>query len=646
MKQLFIILLCLSCISVSFGQRKKAGDDGMDSVFVKGRSFLILADSSLYVENDTLIILPDSIAVKLKKDESRRSEEFYGKIKEQLYKTKFTKRLYKIIFKDPGKPKGRKTPVASRGHNYDLFKGKTIDKVSIKKLDIFGTSINDTTRSSDNWWLKSANKLHTYTRGKVIRNNIFFKSGDKVDPDLIIDSERILRSLPFVRDSRIYLVPGESKDKVDAIVIVKDVWSLSFDGGASGPDEWDFALTERNLFGLGHELRNEINFDERNKPKAGYSATYAINNIKNTFITGQFNFVRSQDLDRTQLHVFRNFITPETKYAGGIQITNQNNLVERIEPDTILGFFAKFNNQDFWFGRSYQIDRTENARTNIQLAARFSRTRFLDRPFVSEDTNQLFFDSNLYLFSIGYSQRSYEKSSLILGYGRTEDIPEGMLYQLTFGRDANEFNTRGYIATKASKGGYLGRIGYVRPEVAIGGFIRQGKFEQGMLSFNMSYFSYLYRLKRLNFRQFFNLDYTIGIRRFNDELITINDESGIRGLNSVFLRGTRRLSFKSETVLFTPVYFFGFRMALFSFIDIAIVNGNSKTLFRNRFYQGYGLGFRFRNENLAFNTIQIRLAWYPKTPGDVSDYDLEFTGRTSLQIGDFDVREPEVLEFR
>lgn len=646
LKPLFVIILSIFSAVAVFSQQPVSQKDGIDSVFVRGRSFLILADSSLYVENDTIIVFPDSVAIKLKKDETHRSDEFYGKIKERLYKTKFTKRLYKLLFKEPKREEPKKAPTIVTGNKYDRFNGKTIDKIIVKKLEIFGTSINDTTKRSDNWWLKIGNKLHTYTRGRVIRNNIFFKTGDRVDPDLIVDSERILRALPFVRDSRIYLVPGESEDVVNAIVVVKDVWSISFDGDASGPDRWDFRLTERNLFGLGHELSNEISFSQQENPQAGYAATYTINNIKNTFITGRFNFVSSQNLDRTEVNIFRNFITPETKYAGGIRITNQNNLVQRVEPDEVVEFFSKFNNQDFWLGRSYAINRTDNARSNLQLAARYSRIRFLERPLVSEDSNQLFFDSDLYLFSVGYSRRSYEKSSLIVGYGRTEDIPEGALYEITVGRDINEFNSRNYIATKLSWGGYLGRVGYVRPEITVGGFIRSERLEQGVLNLNVSYFSNLYRWKRLNFRQFFNVDFKSGIRRFDNEFITINDDFGVRGLNSIFLRGTRRLSLQSETVVFTPIYFIGFRMAMFTFIDVAVVNNSSSRLFRNQFYQGYGVGFRFRNENLAFNTIQIRFAWYPNTPVDAVNYDFDATGTASLQIGDFDVREPAILEFR
>ncbi len=600
----------------------------------------------MYIERDTLILLPDSIATKLKKDETQRSDEFYGKLKERFYKSRFTKELYDLLFKDTSKKPAPSAPPVKPTSKYEQFTGQVIGRLIIKKLDIFGSSINDTTKHSDKWIIKAGNKLHVYTRGRVIRNNLFFDVGDRVDPDLVVDSERILRSLPFVQDSRIYLAPNKETGKVDAIIVVKDIWSISFDGNAGGLDTWDFSLTERNFLGLGHEVRNQFEYDRMDNPQVGYSGTYTVNSIKNTFISADFNFVSSQDLDRTRVRVFRNFITPETKYAGGIQFMRQNELIRRVEEEGVTEFFSEFDNQDFWFGRSYMINRKEDVRTNLQIAGRYSKTDFVDRPLVNEDTNQLFFNSELYLFSIGYSKRAYEKSSLILGYGRTEDIPQGALYEITAGRDLSEFFNRTYLGARVTHGKYFGRLGYARPAISVGGFLRDDRLEQALVNFNFTYFSNLYRFKRVNFRQFFNVDYTHGMRRVDDEFITINDDLGVRGLSNVFLRGTKRFNFRSETVAFTPIYFIGFRMAIFTFVDFAIVNNRRTRLFYNDLYQGYGLGFRFRNENLAFNTIQVRLAWYPRTPADVANFDFDVTGSASLQIPDFRVDQPGVLPFR
>ncbi|GAA0894430.1 hypothetical protein GCM10009122_41110 [Fulvivirga kasyanovii] len=628
--------------------QKKGKQQPTDSVHVKGRSILILGDSSIYVEHDTVLVLPDTVAAKLKRDETRRSEDFYRKVKEKLYKTRFTKELYRLLFNDVKKEEDKKAEpkaIITNG-NYKKYEGQVINNIRIKKLEVFGTRITDTTKNYDSWAINIANDMHVYTRSRIIKSNIFFKEGDRVDPGLLTDSERILRNLPYVKDARIYVISRKGVPGVEVLIIVKDIWSISGEISVDNVERSDFAVIDKNFLGLGHEFRNEFLYNTEYVPKIGYSGTYSVNNIYKTFITGEVNFARSEPLDRAGVRIYRNFITPEIKYAGGIDINKSNILLNRIFPDTTIEFYTKFNQQDLWLGRSWLISETDDGvRTNIQVGARFDRTRYLDRPVVEKDTNQQFFDRNLYLVSVGFSQRSYEKSALILGYGRTEDIPSGYLLEFTTGKEVNEFYNRTYLGWRLSTGRYFGRLGYIRPSLHLGGFVRKSRVDQGVFSLQGDYFSPLYRVKKFNFRQFLRLRYTTGINRYDNEYININNQNGVRGLNYTFLRGTRKLSFSSETVAFTPYYIIGFRFAFFAFFDLALVNADNSKLLKNQLYQGYGLGVRLRNENLAINTIQIRLAWYPVTPPTTSGLGFDLSGQAPLRIADFRIEEPSVIGF-
>ncbi|MBL6445107.1 hypothetical protein JMN32_02230 [Fulvivirga sp. 29W222] len=628
--------------------QKKGKQQPIDSVHVKGRSILILGDSSIYVEQDTVLILPDTVAIKLKQDETKKSEEFYKKVKERLYKTRFTKELYRLLFNDVKKVevKEEEPKAIITNGNYKKYKGQVINNIRIKKLEVFGTRITDTTKNYNSWAINLANDMHVYTRSRIIKSNIFFKEGDVVDPDALTDSERILRSLPYIKDARIYVISRKGVPGVEILVIVKDIWSISGEVSIDNVDRSDFAVIDKNFLGLGHEFRNEFLYNTEYVPKVGYNGIYSVNNIYKTFITGEVNYARSEPLDRVGVRFYRNFITPEIKYAGGIEINKSNMLQSRIFPDTTVEFYTKFNQQDIWLGRSWLIDETDDGgRTNLQLGTRFNRIRYLDRPIIKNDTNQQFFDRNLYLFSVGISQRSYEKSALILGYGRTEDIPSGYLLEFTVGKEVNEYYNRAYLGWRFSVGRYFGRLGYIRPSAYLGGFVRKSRVDQGVFSLQGDYFSPLFRVRKFNFRQFLRLRYTTGINRYDNEFININNKNGIRGLNYTFLRGTRKLSFSSETVAFTPFYIIGFRFAFFGFFDLAIVNANNSKLLKNKLYQGYGFGVRLRNENLAINTIQVRLVWYPVTPPGTSGIGFDLAGQTPLRLSDFRVEEPSVIGF-
>ena len=644
-----LLLICISLIVTSSLSAQKSPEQSSDSVRVKGRSFLILGDSSIYVENDTIFVLPDSVAAKLKRDETTRSDEFYIKLKNKFYKTRFTKELYKILFNDVSsantQSKPKPAPIISNG-NYAKYKGRPINRIRIKKLEVFGTRITDTLRHYDSWAINIANDLHVYTRSRIIRNALFFEEGEAVNPDALADSERILRTLPYIKDARIYVIAREGQDEVEILVIVKDIWSITGDVDFSSFSKSNVAIIDENFLGLGQEFRNEFLYNNDNKPKIGYNGTYKINNIESTFITGELNYASSEPLDRIGVNIYRNFITPEIKYAGGIEVSKTNIRLERVFPDTVITFFTQFNKQDLWLGRSWLISESnDGSRINVHLGGRFERLRYLDRPVVEKDTNQQFFDRNLHLFSLGISKRGYEKSSLILGYGRTEDIPNGYLLEFTAGKENNEYHKRTYLGWRLSIGQYYGRLGYIRPSFELGGFVRKGHVDQGALRLRTDYFSPLYRINKLNFRQFFRFGYTLGINRYDNEFININNRNGIRGLNYVFLRGTRKLSFSSETIAFTPFYIIGFRFAAFAFADLAIVNDVRSKLLTNKLYQGYGLGLRLRNENLAINTIQISFTFYPVTPPDVSSTDLELSGQSPLNIPDFRIEEPDVIPF-
>src|ERR1700730_8566455 len=85
------------------------------------------------------------------------------------------------------------------------YKGKSIRNIIIKRLD-FGTPLTDTGRHFRNAFTQLASDFHHKTRENVIRNNLFFKPGDKFIPDLISDNERQLRDLSYLHDAEISVI--------------------------------------------------------------------------------------------------------------------------------------------------------------------------------------------------------------------------------------------------------------------------------------------------------------------------------------------------------------------------------------------------------------------------------------------------------
>ena len=110
------------------------------------------------------------------------------------------------------------------------FQGKIIRNVRIKKVEVFGPEVGDTSLLPGTWLERAGNRLHIKTNDGIIWDNVIIKQGDIVDPLIIADNERILRKLSFIYDAKILLsyIPG-SRDTVDVLIITKDLWSKGFD---------------------------------------------------------------------------------------------------------------------------------------------------------------------------------------------------------------------------------------------------------------------------------------------------------------------------------------------------------------------------------------------------------------------------------
>ena len=80
------------------------------------------------------------------------------------------------------------------------------------------------------------------------------------------------------------------------------------------------------------------------------------------------------------------------------------------------------------------------------LTGRFFTTLFNNRPLVTDDTNHLYYNRRDYFAAFTYIKMKYYKANLIYDFGRTEDIPTGLMLSLTTGYEKSEFDNYGYIA--------------------------------------------------------------------------------------------------------------------------------------------------------------------------------------------------------
>ncbi len=591
----------------------------------------------------------------------QRDSVFYSRLKTRMYKHRLTRQLYDAVFQDVYNSRAKTGEVNQIEANpFKAFEGKIIGDIYIKRLGVFGQTVYDTLRKPANWVERTGNRLHFNTREHVIRNSyLLFQQGDVLEPNVLRDNERLLRTTSIFHDARILVLPRpNSKQFVDVYVITQDVWSLLPNGGFGGLTNFSLGFDQLNFRGLGHHLFAQVAYSGTDpRQKVEYQGRYTVPFIGKTFLTAEASLLYLRDLKQAAIKLYRPFLTPDMKYAGSIELNHtqiNNRLVTR--NDSVLLVPLSYNYSDIWIGRSFRLfykqrDSDEKGRSRLIVALRNTSYTYKTRPNVTADTNQVYQDSRTTLFSVGFSRRKYVRDVLIYGFGRTEDVPIGETVAGVVGFDNAELGQRLYTGLNFSQGRYVRGLGYVYGLVNMGGYIRNSRIEQGVFSFESNYFSLLMNTKWGNMRHFFNTRYTTGIGRFSNEYITLGSNSGGIttdgiGINSDALRGTKRWLINYENVLFSRLNLVGFRVAFVTFVNLGLTSFPERPLLSGPLYQGYGIGFRLRNENLTFNSFQIRLTYYPNIPGNTIPFRQSFEGIQTLRLRDFDLSAPQIVPYR
>jgi hypothetical protein len=607
-----------------------------------------LPNRTFIVDRDTLVFLLDTVTEKKNRNDSTNGGKFYNSLKQGANKRKFTKELYNLIFVSPDKLNPTDTIKTERSETAFLqYHGKTIRQISIHVLEPFGPTLYDTTQVSTTWLENTGNKLHHSSRTKYIKKLLRIKEGDSLDPFNLADNERLIRELSYIKDAyfRVIPVPGSST-LVDLQLWIKDQFSWGANMSIGSLISTDFEIYSRNLYGLGHELSNRFEIDGAEDQKYGYTGMYKIRNIQKSYVDATFTYQNTEEKARYGIDLEREFATYNTKYAGGINLLRTIRSYEITSNDPITNdTILKFNYGNIWYGRSYKVKSSKTfARRKLYLAARMLNLHFFERPDVTAETNQFYRNRTLFLTSLSLSETQYYKSNLIYNFGRTEDIPYGFLAQVNMGFEYGEYYNRNYLSLDFQRATYFKKSkSYFFSRASIGGYFNAKRFEQGVLQIQTKFFSRIRKIGKYRFRNFGDLQYTLGIRRFSNEFISLED--GIRGFSEEVATGTQRLVLNLESIAFTPYTLGGFRFAFYTFTDMGFIGSNKKNILKQDFYYGLGLGIRLHNENLVFKTIQIRLAFYPNIPSAYDQFNYRLSGSERPEFNSFKVTQPNVLFF-
>lgn len=538
--------------------------------------------------------------------------------------------------------------------SYTEFGGKIIRKIDIKELG-FERVFTDTSKVIKYYGTRVLNYLHKDTYDWVIRDNLFIKEGMKLNPYMVADNERYLRSLEFIQDARIIAKPivGD-KDSIDIEIITKDFFTITGSLEVGSARRQKFSIAEKNLAGAGQKIELKAIHDKDRSPNLGYNFMYTKNSVLHSFINASAGYTQitsdrqgNADVSSIYLQLDKPLISAYTKFAGGFRLSFNESLNAFSLPDS---FFYKYKDNyiDVWAG--YNIGVNKLLKNYKSLYRTFAAVRFLNddfkkQPFQLGNNYDPFFNSRkALLFEMTLFRQEFYKSNFIYGFGSTEDIPFGYNIALTSGWYKQLNLRRPYIGFNANRYTVTQRGGFMQTFIRAGGFPHNGKIEDAGLLTGGSLYSKLYVYGNVKLREYVKLSFTRLVNRVASEPLRIDNALGIQYFSADSIRGAQRLSLYAETFLFLKYKIFGFQLAPFAFADASYLNREEGNGFKSGVFSGIGGGLRTRNENLVFGTIELRLVYFPRKAQDMNSFRVTLRSDIRFRYNSSYVRAPETIQ--
>jgi hypothetical protein len=630
------IALMLYC-NIAYPQVKTARDT---LIKIPQGALIHIKDSISFFSTDTVLKIPDA-QISSKTKTVDKNIIFYDSLKAKASKNHLMKKLYDLVVISPDTIHSKRITKTSDA-GYKIYSGEKIRNIEIKRLNVFGVDINNPAVKNTSRFYRLLNNTHVNTNESIIRKNLLFSAGDTVSPLTLSDNERILRQLPYIDDARIMVVPV-SDDEVDIIVLTKDVYSLGGSYTYKGFSKGEAQVFEKNVFGMGHEFGIDIPFNNYLPNSPGFGVHYTVDNIARSFINLNLFYLTGLGETTYGFGLSRKLVSSTSKYAGGISVRQ---MYTTEDLDTLpVPQPLKYNFQDYWLSRSFLIDKESVSR--VIFGARYTNNNVFDHPFILPDSYYDIQKYRIFLTSAAISVQKFYKTSLIYNYGRTEDIPYGTLFKITAGREFNEFKNRTYLGTEIAFGKAYKKLGYFYTYAGLSTFINGNSTEQGVFAFDLKYFSNLLTLGKNKIRNFVNINYSRGFNRNTDEFLAFYTTNGFSGFKNDTITGNQRLTVSLESVMFSSLNLYNFKFAFFGFTDFSLLSATNEMIGGGRnTLSSIGLGVRVRNDNLIFNTLQIRLAFYLNLPPYSDINHLTVSGEQLLRPNNFDPGPPSIIPYK
>lgn len=542
---------------------------------------------------------------------------------------------------------------------YAPYSGKIIRSITTEHIG-FEKSIYDTTKKVKKVVTDVSNFLHVNTRIKTLKQHLFIKENEPLNPYKLADNERFLRDKDFILDCRIIpdSIPGT--DSVDLIILTRDVFSIGGTVGGSPPSSLEFSIYDANLSGRGQRLEYFSLLEQDRSPGYGFGVLFSQSSIFGSLANlelmyTQINAGRSvgkEDEYAIVARLNRPLVSPYSRLAGGFEYSL--NWSENVyQKDTVKFLDYQYTIFDSWLGYNIGINREFNDRNRHFLALRVFNGVYEDQPEQPEYAVERKYNNQKgALAEFTFYRQNFYQTRYVFGFGRTEDIPTGINIAVAGGLINFLSQQRPYGSFKFGFAGANRKGNFFRTTFQAGTFINEesGELEDAVINVNGTYVTRALQVGRSKLRNYLSLTYSQLNNRQTQDYIRITDNF-IPGFGSDSLFSKKRIASHLESALYTPFQFIGFRFAVFAAVDVAAIKLadlaeqceqciTDKTLF-------YGIsgGIRTRNENLIFGTMELKVTYIPVDEFGESKISFGFKQNLRVKSSGSFVRPPSLIKY-
>jgi hypothetical protein len=538
------------------------------------------------------------------------------------------------------------------------YSGKTIRNIRFVQLG-FERNIRDTTVIKNDFGVIMANGLHTKTKTRVIRNNLFFTEGDILRPYLLADNERQLRDQIYIQDARILIdsIAGCS-DSVDVVVITKDIFPLTAALIISNPTKMRLSIRNESVAGSGSRLFLGLMYDQDRSPKIGYGAAFVKRNILGSFIDWGAGFqtynnaFNSGRREETFLYTIieRPFVTPYIPWIGALSLTS-NKTNNYYLKDSLYNSDYKYSyrSADLWVGYNFSskllLSPNKVSRVNKLVALRTFYQKFADLP----DKNRTLYDyryANItgVLGSFNIFKQDVYRTKLLYGFGKNEDLIQGFSASIITGWSVKENRGRPYLGTQLIRSHFSHSGFYTTYVFRMGGNLYNTKLEDANILINVDHFT---RLKKINEewfnRSFFSAGFSHQINPVLDQPLQISSAFGLPYFRSILAYSASRTTVKAESVFYNMRSFLGFKLAPFIFADMSMLTPLKEPDSKSQVYSAIGGGIRTGNDNLSIGTFELRAFYFPRTLPGMKNFRAEIGANIRFKYNGIFVLRPDFV---